>query len=638
MAFQLSPGVLVVEKDLTNIIPAVASSIGGYAGNFAWGPSDEPVTISSEAELIKVFGKPNTVTFQSFFSAANFLAYSGNLVVVRAVGSVAKNATADGSGLLIKNEDVWENQYQDGSGAVGLFAAKYAGSLGNSLKVSMADAGSFSRTLTGTISTNLSGPNLTAEITGVSTLFTTEVIVGDTLMTSAGVVVGTVLEITDATTLTLVEAATVSLTAAANAVAEWEYAGEFDSAPNTSDFATNLGGLNDELHIVVVDQDGVVTGTPNTLLEKFVGVSKAFDAKSNQGANNFYRTVLRGSQFIYWMDHQTTGLSGSGSAWGIAAQNASFKTQVAPTSVSLAGGVSESALTSGEVRAAYDKFADVETLDVNLIFMGQHSLSDAKYVIENIAESRKDCIVFCSPSQASVVNNAGGEAADIIAERIDASFNVNSSYGVMDTGWKSQYDKYNDLYRWIPLNADVAGLCARTDLTNDPWWSPGGFSRGQIKNVVKLAFKPNKTERDNLFKKGINPVVSFPGEGTILYGDKTLLAKPSAFDAINVRRLFIVLEKAIATAARQQLFEFNDSFTRAAFRNMTEPFLRDVQGRRGVYDFRVICDTTNNTGEVIDRNEFTADIYIKPARSIRSITLNFIATCTGVAFEEIVGS
>jgi phage tail sheath protein FI len=309
-----------------------------------------------------------------------------------------------------------------------------------------------------------------------------------------------------------------------------------------------------------------------------------------------------------------------------------------PVTISLAGGVTSASLTSGDIRAGYDKFSDVETLDVNLLIMGQHSLADAKYVIETVAERRKDCVVFCSPPLASVVNNPGDEADDIIAARNAADFNVNSSYAVMDTGWKLQYDKYNDLNRWIPLNADVAGLCARTDLTNDPWWSPGGLSRGQIKNVVRLAYKPDATDRDNLYKRGINPVVSFPGEGTILYGDKTLLSKPSAFDRINVRRLFIVLEKAIAIAARQQLFEFNDSFTRAQFRNMVEPFLRDVQGRRGLTDFRVICDDTNNTGEVIDRNEFVASIFLVPVRSINFITLNFVAVRTGVSFEEIVGS
>jgi phage tail sheath protein FI len=645
MAFQLSPGVLVVEKDLTNIIPAVATSIGGFVGDFVWGPAFQPITLGSELELIKRFGKPTNdqSVFTSFFSAANFLSYSNNLLTIRAVGDDARNATTGSEAVQILNEDQWENEYSDGSAAanIGAFAAKFPGTLGNSLLVSMADKDTF---------------------------------------------------------------------------AAWAYRAEFDGAPGTSEFAQANGGENDELHIIVIDEDGVVTGTPGSVLEKYPFVSKAVDAKAPQGGSLYYPNVLRGSRYINWMNHPTqvgaevqfndgfsiaaldedfivdgdvtdeivagdtvavrvggvvttvgvvatvtydsgddettvdlvapapanlTGLlviqKASSVAFGTGASNSLFKSLATAFEVSMTGGVDDTP-TDGEIRQGYDLLSNAELLDVNLLIMGAHSLSTAKYVIENIAQTRMDCVVFCSPSFNSVVNNVGDEADDIIAERTNALFNVNSSYGVMDSGWKYQYDKYNDLFRWIPLNADVAGLCARTDATNDPWWSPGGLNRGQIKNVVKLAFTPTKTERDNLYKNGINPVVSFPGEGTCLWGDKTLLAKPSAFDRINVRRLFIVLEKAIATAAKYQLFEFNDAFTRSQFRNMVEPFLRDVQGRRGIFDFRVVCDTTNNTGEVIDRNEFVADIYIKPARSINFITLSFVATRTGVAFDEVVGA
>ncbi len=634
MPFQLSPGVLVVEKDLTNVIPAVASSIGAFVGNFAWGPAKQPVTISSELELVKTFGKPNAFTYESFFSAANFLSYSGNMVVVRQVGSTERNAVSTGTALLIENEDVYEAQYADGSANVGAFAAKYSGVLGNSLKVSMADSASFIRTLTGTIDTSLTS----TAVTGTTTAFTTEVVVGDVLKTSAGLEIGTVASIASNGALTLTANALVALNDEASIKANWEYAAQFDNAPGTSDYASGLSGSSDELHIVVVDEDGVITGVPGSLLEKFASVSKAADAKAAQGGSNYYKNVLLGSEYIYWMDHQASGLSGGGTVWGTNAQGITFKTLTLPVTISLTGGVSQNTITSADIRTGYDLLADAETIDVNLIVMGPHSLADGKYVIQNIAETRMDCMVFVSPPLATVLNNPGDEATDILAARTDAAFNVSSSYAVMDTGWKYQYDKYNDVYRWIPLNADIAGLCARTDSTNDPWWSPGGLNRGQIKNVVKLAYKPDKADRDLLYKKGVNPVVSFPGEGTVLFGDKTLLSKPSAFDRINVRRLFIVLEKAIATASKFQLFEFNDAFTRAQFRNLVEPFLRDVQGRRGVYDFRVICDETNNTGEVIDRNEFVADIYIKPARSINFITLNFIATRTGVAFEEVVGA
>ena len=634
MPFQLSPGVLVVEKDLTNVIPAVASSIGAFVGNFAWGPANQPVTLSSELDLVKTFGKPNVDTFPSFFSAANFLSYSGNMVVVRQVGSAARNAVSTGTALVIANEDVWDANYSSGQAAVGPFAAKYPGVLGNSLKVSMADSASFIRTLTGTIDASLGS----TAVTGTGTAFTTEAVVGDVLKTSTGLDIGVIASITTNTALVLTANSLVALDDAASVKANWAYAAQFDNAPGTSDYAAILSGVSDEMHIIVVDEDGIITGVPGSLLEKFANVSKAADAKAAQGGSNYYANVLLGSEYIYWMDHLATGLSGGGTAFGSNAQGTTFKTILLPSNTSLTGGISETTLTSAEIRAGYDLLADAETIDINLIVMGHHSLADGKYVIQNIAESRLDCMVFVSPPLVTVLNNQGDEATDILAARNDGTFNVSSSYAVMDTGWKYQYDKYNDVYRWIPLNADIAGLCARTDSTNDPWFSPGGLNRGQIKNVVKLAYKPDKADRDNLYKKGVNPVVSFPGEGTVLFGDKTLLSKPSAFDRINVRRLFIVLEKAIATASKFQLFEFNDAFTRAQFRNLVEPFLRDVQGRRGVYDFRVICDETNNTGEVIDRNEFVADIYIKPARSINFITLNFIATRTGIAFEEVVGA
>jgi phage tail sheath protein FI len=336
------------------------------------------------------------------------------------------------------------------------------------------------------------------------------------------------------------------------------------------------------------------------------------------------------------MDHPTA--VGSGADWGsIATPTSQYKLLTGVLAPSLAGGVDAEPVT-GDITTGWDLFSNAELVDVNLLITGPWGATAAKYAIDNVAETRRDCIAFCSPALATVQNNVGDEANDIITERQSGSFNVNSSYGVMDTGWKYQYDKYNDKYRWVPLNADVAGLCARTDNIADPWFSPGGLNRGQIKNVVKLAYSPDKTDRDLLYKNGINPVVSFPGDGTVLFGDKTLLTKPSAFDRINVRRLFIVLEKAIALAAKYQLFEFNDAFTRSQFRNLVEPFLRDVQGRRGIYDFRVICDETNNTGEIIDTNQFVADIYIKPARSINFMTLNFVATRTGVSFNEIVGA
>ena len=555
MAFQLSPGVLVTEKDLTNVVPAVSSSAGGYVGYFLWGPVNEIQTVSSENQLVREFGKPTSTTTVSFHTAANFLGYGNNLQLVRAVGTAARNAVSSGTAIAINNQDVYDASFAAGEAAVGPVAAKYPGATGDSLLVSVADASAFGA---------------------------------------------------------------------------WTYATQFDGAPSTSVYATSKGASDDELHIVVVDEDGAFSGIAGTVLEKFSFVSKASDAKNSDGSSNYYKNVLNAqSKYVWWMDHPST--AGTGLEWGSAAASGGYKD--AGFTASLTGGI-DAAPAAGDIQTGYDLFANKELVDVSLLLTGNHAVAVAQHVIDNVVLDRLDCVVFLSPPLAAVQNNAGDEATDVVAYR-NTTLDRSTSYAVMDSGWKVQYDKYNDTYVNIPLNADTAGLCARTDQTNDPWWSPAGFNRGGIKNCVKLLFSPNQTDRDTLYKNGINPVVSFPGQGVVLYGDKTLLAKPSAFDRINVRRLFIVLEKAIATAAKFQLFEFNDVFTRAQFKSLVEPFLRDVRGRRGIYDFRVVCDETNNTGEVIDRNEFVADIYIKPAKSINFIYLNFIATRTSVSFEEV---
>ena len=566
MPFQLSPGVAVVEKDFTSIVPAVATSIGATVGAFPWGPVMEPTTVSSENELVRRFGKPNDSNFQSFFSAANFLSYTNNLLLVRADASGLKNAVSSGTAIKIKNTTEYLASFVHGEANVGEFAARYAGSKGNGLTVSMADSATF-----------------------------------------------------DA----------------------WDYKDAFDYAPGTSSYATSVGqgSAEDELHVVVIDEIGTFTGVAGTVLEKFAFVSKASDAKKSDGTNNYYKDAINArSQYIYWMDH-TTSVGGSGASWGTAAaalNGSHYKLMNAVVTHTLSGGADDYALTDGNKEDAFELFSNAEQYDVSLIIAGKASASVATYVINNVAETRLDCVVFVSPEDVDTGDIIIGSTSDQV-DMINAYRNAlpSTSYGVMDSGYKYQYDRYNDKYRYVPLNADVAGLCARTDYTNDPWFSPGGLNRGQIKNVVKLAVNPNKTMRDNLYKNGVNPVVTFPGEGTVLFGDKTLLAAPSAFDRINVRRLFIVMEKAVATAAKFQLFEFNDSFTRAQFKNLVEPFLRDVQGRRGITDFVVKCDESNNTGEVIDRNEFVADIYIKPNRSINFITLNFIAARSAINFSEI---
>ena len=430
----------------------------------------------------------------------------------------------------------------------------------------------------------------------------------------------------------------VSLWASANstAFANWTYAEEFNGATGTSTYVGNLAGANDEMHIIVIDTLGKFSDAANTVLEKFPYVSKASDAKNDDGSSNYYVNVINDrSKYIYVLNHAqniTTQVAET-SSWGNTAAATNFAETSTSYTVTLSGGVDGWSETANVI-VGYDKFANAEEVDVSLIVTGAHPQVVSEYIVDNIAETRRDCVAFISPEYADVVDNAGSEVADITTYR--NLFN-SSSYAVMDNNWKYQFDKFNNVYRWIPCNGDIAGLCVRTDFERDPWFSPAGFNRGHIKNVTKLAWNATKGNRDDLYKIGVNPVQSFPGEGVILYGDKTMLAKPSAFDRINVRRLFIVLEKAITRAARYSLFEFNDEFTRAQFVALVEPFLRDVQGRRGIYDFRVVCDTTNNTPEVIDRNEFIGDIYIKPARSINFIQLNFVAVRTGVAFEEVVG-
>jgi hypothetical protein len=422
----------------------------------------------------------------------------------------------------------------------------------------------------------------------------------------------------------------------------WEYYFNFSNAPTTSDDVSNAGGSLDELHIVVIDEDGVITGTTGTILETFEGVSQAVDAKTSTGASNFFADVIYAqSKFVYVMDHETT-LANSGAVKTTTFDNAQGDAFVVKT-YSLAGGTDDYVATNGEIAAAYEKFNDAENVDLSLLICGPSqtgadATGDTKATaVMDIATARKDCVAFISPAKSDVVGvaNAITQTQNVVGF---ADGLPSTSYAVIDSGYKYMYDRYNDVYRFVPLNGDTAGLCARTDSVADAWFSPGGFNRGQVRGAVKLAYNPNQTQRDELYKSRVNPIVSFPGQGTVLFGDKTAQAKPSAFDRINVRRLFIVLEKAISTAAKFQMFEFNDEFTRAQFRNLVEPFLRDVQGRRGLTDFSVVCDDSNNTGDVIDRNEFRADIFVKPARSINFIQLNFIATRTGIAFSEVAGS
>ena len=635
MAFQVSPGVLVREKDLTNVIPAVATSIGAFAGDFTQGPLDQIVTVGSESELVEQFGKPNSTTFESFFAASSFLQYGNTLKVVRASGTGILNATANGSGLLINNTQAYQDTYSGGAGSVGLWAARTAGAHGNNIKVSICPS---STAYEETSKTTVNNTNLAVGDTSVTVASVSGISIGDII--NFGESAGHEYRITNiaSTTLTIVRhpSGVGGLhTAVANGSAvrrRWQYYDRVNAAPGTSPYASDRGGSNDEIHVVVVDEDGGITGKAGDVLEVYDSLSKASDAKTPQGDTNYYPDVIYNKgAYVYWMDHHSSGTN-----WGSAVQGTTFTAVTTIKNDSLSGGADGSAATVGQKKTAYEKFNDAETVDVNLIIAGTCTTTHIDNLI-TIAENRKDAIVFASPERSDVVNVANSTTQTL---NVITFFNSvrSSSFVVFDSGYKYTYDKFNGVFRFIPMNGDLAGLCARTDLVADSHFSPAGFNRGVLRGAVKLAYNPTQVQRDELYRARINPVVTFPGQGTILFGDKTGLSAPSAFDRINVRRLFITLEKAISTASKFQLFEFNDEFTRAQFRNIVEPFLRDVQGRRGITDFLVVCDETNNTGEVIDRNEFKADIFVKPARSINFITLTFVATRTGVSFDEVVGA
>ena len=667
MAFLVSPGVQVREIDLTNVVPAVATSIGAIAGAFQKGPVSSVTNISSEEELLEIFGKPqgSSNQFENWFTAANFLQYSDSIKVVRAESAIV-NAGAN-SGILIRDDDHYENSFQDGQGSHGEWAARTAGTWGNSIGVEICATAT-------TYEQELGSSYLTV---GEDAIGATSVKVDDVDASGNAFNVGDLISFfsdsghdtpvddyneyevtaidTSANTLTVRLKDDPNGAGVQNIIPDnsyikrrWKFYDLFDGAPGTSQWATdNSRGSGDEMHIVVYDTTGDITGSVATaaggrtagVIEIYGNVSKSSVAKTAQGSSNYYADVIfRESKFIYWTDHISAG-----SNWGT--DTTTTYTSVIPVTIdSLTGGTDDYAVTAGEMELAYDKFADTESLDINLVMGGSSSITTDSaagqdtYVtmITALVEGRRDCVGFVSPYRSASVGVALSSTA---TENVKVAFDLcpSSSYMVFDSGYKYMYDKYNDVYRYVPMNGDTAGLCAYTDNVADTWFSPAGYNRGNVRGAIKLSYNPTKAERDILYRARVNPVVNFPGQGVVLFGDKTALSKPSAFDRINVRRLFLVLEKAIATASKFQLFEFNDEFTRAQFRNLIEPFLRDVQGRRGISDFSVKCDATNNTGQVIDRNEFVADIFVKPARSINFITLSFIATRTGVAFSEVGG-
>ncbi|MAG26571.1 hypothetical protein CMI47_13585 [Candidatus Pacearchaeota archaeon] len=672
MAFQVSPGVLVKEIDATNVVPAVSTSDAGFAAAFLWGPADQITSITSEVELAKVFGKPTTTAVeQNWHVASNFLAYAGSLNVVRTLGDDETNAS-DGSGTAVEGviSDLEGSVTSGGTGHTAGTKATTAGTgVGTGATVLITVDGS-GVILTASIVAGGSGYasgdilNITGGTGGTATV--------DTVTTTTAVGEESKVENTDKfDSTTYADGGATFIARYAGAlgnsllVSVW-HQGTFtnwketingtdkdlytlyDRAPNTSAYVLGKNGntdVNDEIHLVVIDADGKLTGTAGTVLEKYEALSLADDARDAQGNSNFWKDVLRrDSQYIYGTGFWANATSEASWSNHASSDATAFTNLTTGYSVQLANGVDDTAdgnSTTNRTVAGkgYNLFDDADTVDIGILMTGVDDSAAAvgEYIIENVAEVRKDCIVTLSP-QSSAVIGAGTSASKTATVKTWAESLRSSSYGIADSGWKRTYNRYTDKYIDIPLNGDVAGLCVATDNSNASWWSPAGFSRGQIKNVVKLWLNPAKADRDTLYKDRVNPVVSMPGQGTLLFGDKTLLAKPSAFDRINVRRLFIVLEKSISRAAKSMLFEFNDEFTRSSFRNMVEPFLGGIKAQRGIFDYKVVCDTSNNTGDVIDRNEFVGDIFVKPARSINFIQLNFVAVRTGVAFSEVAGA
>lgn len=690
MSFAVSPGISVREIDLTTTVPSVATTAGAFGGLFQWGPVDQVVLVTSEKQLATLYGTPkNNYNIETWFSAANFLGYSNQLYVVRGANTTTTNTTiatysafaGSGSAAVdsVKNVDDYESKTFTGSSSL-YYIAKYPGQIGNSLKISVCDtaaqfqsniglvtveSAAFANAatkLTVTVGANSATITLTGANTQANNVTTANNVynlfnIGDNIDVGNTSIGKQALRITGKSGITQsgsnnqnasfvlnladVYKLSVDFDTAVNAntvTRSWQYANIVDVAPGQSAYVAASGNTsaNDLLHVVVVDQDGKFSGTPGTVLEVYQNLSRATDAKGNDGSSIYYKTVLNDqSNYVWWANDRPGAVSN-------AAISVVSGSNTSPLLLSFTGGQDGASETSADsfsnVVRAYDKLAATETAEFSLVIAGRASGANdvqlGNYLIDNIAESRRDCVVFVSPARADVVNAVGSEAQNVVDFR---NLLRSTSYAVLDSGYKYQYDKYNDLFHYVPLNGDIAGLCAFTDLNRDPWFSPAGFSRGNIRNVVKLPFNPNQAERDLLYKNGVNPVVTFPGQGTILFGDKTLLKQTSAFDRINVRRLFIVLEKAISTAAQSSLFEFNDEFTRAQFRSLVEPFLRDVQGRRGITNFRVVCDETNNTSQVIDSNSFVGDIYVRPNRSINFIRLNFVAVRSGVEFTEISG-
>jgi hypothetical protein len=656
MASQVSPGVVLKERELSNaVITGAIEVTAAFASTFAKGPIGEITSITTERELISTFGRPVDANAEDWLVASEFLNYGGRLSVVRAETAGVLNA-ANGGGVLIANDVAW----QSGVGASKVLAARTAGAHGNSLLVVIVDRGA-DQVITlaaapqtvpsvgDQVTFNLSaGGTATAELVAIGNNDTELTVVLD----NPSVLITTADALDDG----------ADPDVAISSVADWYTTTEIGSTgltlgsiaprPGTSAFAAARGLKYDELHLAVIDTTGDISGAANTVLERLTYLSKLTDAKSDEGASIYFKEVVNTeSSYIFHGAAPTVtqepSSAGGGVAWNQASSalssgNAFLLAMALETTLS--GGADEYAYSSGEIGSAYDLFADTETVDINFVLMGGSmgtevaTTAKAQKVL-SIASGRKDCVAFVSPHKG---NQIGTSTALTTAQQKVNTINffnqlASTSYGVFDSGYKYFYDRFNDKYRWLPCNADVAGLCVATSATLDDWFSPAGLNRGAIRNAIKLAYNPTKADRDELYQVRINPIVTFPGTGTVLFGDKTALASPSAFDRINVRRLFLNIEARVETLAKGVLFELNDTTTRALFSSAVNSYLNEIQARRGVTDFLVVCDESNNTPDVIDRNEFVAELFIKPTRSINYVTITFTATKTGVSFSEVVG-
>ena len=746
-ANQLSPGVVIQERDLTTITTLSTANVGVIAAPFELGPVEEIIEISNERQLAERFGNPNDANYEYWYTAAQFLSYGGLLKTVRVNAAALKNAVNTGTAPLVKNLQDYETTYESAVNTWN-WASRTAGSKGNSIGIFVTDAGADQIAVipapgSGNEPEFVADEALSAtsgaagKVFKYSIVLTVESVVGDfTPGTSTTIAIGgsneavTVLAwdpankkleialpsggvtgiIADAQVVTqgsntatiassgierrlyiALNKSSIEFAAAdsvndtnSNASAITSVRDEYTereylpgvkwvnvaARPGTSLYANNAGGHRDELHVLVIDVDGKITGTTGAVLERFIGLSKASDAKTSVGEVNYYKEVIKQrSSYIFWGKHETGLFSATATLadgnWGLTANARQFnllrssagstsypegRTTVGSKNNStfyyrLASGADYStsggaySISNADLSTAYQLIEDPESQTIDYILAGPSGADDASAIAKvtslvNIAEERRDCMVFVSPRRGNVI---GISNSTTITDNMVKFFDQlpSSSYLVFDSGYKYIYDKYNDVYRYVPCNGDVAGLCLQTTETSEPWFSPAGFQRGILRNAIKLAFTPTKTQRDRLYAARINPIVAFPGQGVVLFGDKTALGFASAFDRINVRRLFLTIERVISGAAKSQLFEQNDESQRSLFLNIVEPYMRDVQGRRGVTDFLIKCDSDNNPPEAVDRGEFFAEIFVKPTRTINFITLTFVATRTGVAFSEV---